>query len=115
VRIAIISFLLAVLASVLCFVLPLYRGQSGLQRFGEPSRVQVRHATLLSVNGPSIYYILVIPVIIAGVPLLLRCRTARIISALSLTGCVVIGAASIGLFYLPSAIAMILAASKKPT
>jgi hypothetical protein len=54
-------------------------------------------------------------VIIAGVPLLLRCRTARIISALALTGCVLIGAASIGLFYLPSAIAMILAASKRPT
>ena len=114
-RKAVISFLLAVLASVLSFTLPLYRGQAGLQRSGEPITVQVWHATLSSVNGPSIYYILAIPVIIAGVPILLRYRTARIISAVLLTGYLVIGAASIGVFYLPSAIMMLLAASEKPT
>ena len=113
-RKAVISFLLAVLASVLSFTLPLYRGQAGLQRSGEPITVQVWHATLSSV-GPSIYYILAIPVIIAGVPILLRYRTARIISAVLLTGYLVIGAASIGVFYLPSAIMMLLAASEKPT
>jgi len=115
VRKAVISFLLAVLASVLSFTLPSYRDHSGLQRSGESSTVQARRATLSSVDGPSIYYILAIPVILAGVPVLLRFRTARIVSAVLLTGYVVIGAASIGLFYLPSAITMILAASEKPT
>ncbi len=112
-RKAVISLLLAVLASVLSFTLPLYREQTSLQRSGEPTTVQVRHARLSSVNGPSISYLLTIPLIIAGVPLLLRFRTARIISAVLLMSCVVIGAASIGLFYFPSAITMILAASEK--
>jgi hypothetical protein len=115
VRKANISLLLAVLASVLSLTLPLYRAQTRLQRSGEPSTLQLRDETLGSVNGPQVYWILAIPVIIAGVPSLLRFRGVRIISALLLTGCVVIGAASIGLFYLPSAIAMILAASKKST
>ena len=112
-RKAVISLLLAVVASVLSFTLPLYRQQTGFQRLGEPATVQVRRATLSSVNGPSVSYLLAIPVIIAGVPLLLRFRTARIISAVLLMSFAVIGAASIGLFYVPSAIMMILAASEK--
>ena len=112
-RKAVISLLLAVLASVLSFTLPFYREQTGVQRSGEPPTVQARHAKLSSVNGPSISYLLAIPVIIAGMPLLLLFRAARIISAILPMSCVVIGAASIGLFYLPSAITMILAASEK--
>jgi hypothetical protein len=114
-RKATISFLLAALASVLSLTLPMYRGQNNLERTGEAGTVEVRHETLSDVNGPMIRYILAIPVIIAGVPVLLRLRTVRIISAVLLTGWVVVGAASVGLFYLPSAIAMILAAFQKPT
>jgi hypothetical protein len=113
VRKVVISLVLAVLASVLSFTLPLYREQTSVRRSGEPTTVQVGHARLSTVNGPLISYLLAIPVIIAGAPLLLRIRTARVISAILLTSCVVIGAASIGLFYLPSAITMILAASEK--
>jgi hypothetical protein len=112
---ATIAFLLAVLASVLSLTLPLYRGQTSFQRSGEPSTHQVRHETLLSVDGPLIFYILAMPVIIAGAPILLRFRAVRIISAILLLGGVVIGAASIGFFYLPSAIMMVMAASEKPT
>lgn len=114
-RKATVSFLLAVLASVLSLALPLYREQTRLQRSGEPNSLQIWHETLTSVNGPLIYYLLAMPVIFAGVPILLRFRGIRIISAVLLTVCVFIGAASIGLFYLPSAITMILAASEKPT
>jgi hypothetical protein len=110
-----VSFLLAVLASVLGLALPLYREQTRLQRPGEPNSPQIQHVTLTSVNGPLIYYILAMPVFFAGVPISLRFRAVRIISAVLLTGCVFIGAASIGFFYLPSAITMILAASEKPT
>jgi hypothetical protein len=109
-RRAAISFLLAVLASVLSLMLPMYKVQTNVERAGEASRVEVRYETLSSVNGPMIRYILAIPVIIAGLPILLRFRAMRIISAVLLTGWVITGAASLGLFYLPSAIAMILAA-----
>ena len=114
-RKATVSFLLAAFGSVLSLTLPLYRAQMTLQRSGEPSTLQVRHETLPNVNGPSVYYRLAIPVIIAGLPFLLRFCAVRIICAALLTGWVVIGAASIGIFYVPSAIAMVLAASEKPT
>jgi hypothetical protein len=113
-RKAAISFLLAVLASVLGLALPMYHAQTSLQRSGEASTVELRHETLSGVNGPTVRFLLAIPVIIAGVPILLRFRAVRIISAVLLVGWVVIGAASVGLFYLPSAITMILAASKNP-
>jgi len=109
-----LSFLLVALASFLSLALPLYRGRTTLQPFGEPSAVQVRNETLASINGPKIYYRLAMPVIIAGLPLLLRFRAVRIISAVWLTGWAVIGIASIGVFYLPGAITMVLAASEKP-
>jgi hypothetical protein len=115
VRKATISFLLAVVASVLSLTVSLYSGKARLQHPGEPSTYPVRHETLISVNGPLVCYILAMPVIIAGVPILLRFRAARIFSAILLLGVVVIGAASIGLFYLPSAITMVMAASEKPT
>jgi hypothetical protein len=112
-RRATISFLLAVLASVLSLTLPMYKVQTSVERVGEARRVEVRHETLSSVNGPMIRYILAIPVIFAGLPIPLRWRAVRIISAVLLTSWVAIGAASVGLFYLPSALTMILAAYQK--
>lgn len=111
---ATISFLMAALAFVLGLALPMYNGQTSLQRSGEAGTVEARHETLSGVNGPMVRYLLAIPVIIAGVPILLRFRATRIISAVLLASWVVIGAASIGLFYLPSAITMIVAASENP-
>ena len=112
-RKATVSFLLAAFASVLSLILPLYREQTVVLHSGKPSTLQVRRETLPSVNGPMIYYTLAIPVIVAGLPLLLRFRALRIICAALLATWVVLGAASIGIFYVPSAIAMALAASEK--
>lgn len=114
-RKATISFLLAVLASVLSLTLPMYSRQTSLQRSGATGTVEVQRETLSNVNGATIRYVLAVPAILAGVPILLRFRAVRIISAVLLTGWMVIGAASIGLFYLPSAVAMILAACENPT
>jgi hypothetical protein len=112
VRKATLSFLLAALTSLLSLLLPLYGGQSTLQHPGKASALEARPETLPSINGPMIYYELAIPVIVAGLPLLLRFRAVRLVCAALLTGWVVIGAASIGMFYLPSATMMVLAASE---
>jgi hypothetical protein len=101
------SFLLSALCSILLCVIPAYSKRSA-------DHLRLRHATLASVNGPTVYYGLVCPVVIAGVPLLLRARMYRVVSALLLIGFVVVGSASIGLLYLPSAVMMILAALVKP-
>jgi hypothetical protein len=103
-RKAAFSFLLSALSSILLSVIPAYN---------ERSANQLWHLTLASVNGPKVYYVLAIPAVIAGVPLLLRARTFRVVSALLLMGWVVVGSASVGLLYLPSAVMMILAVRVK--
>jgi hypothetical protein len=122
-RKVLISFLLAVLASVSSLVAPAYtrltvreipvNGESSSPPQTETSVHPARHATLAEVNGPGTYFLLTIPVAVAGLPLLVRSRAARILSAVLITGWVVIGAASIGLFYIPSAIMMIWSARGK--
>jgi hypothetical protein len=97
------SFLLSALCSILLCVIPAYNKRSA-------NDFRFRHVTLASVNGSTVYYGLACPVVIAGVPLLLRARMYRVVSALLLIGFVVVGSASIGLLYLPSAVMMILAA-----
>ncbi len=122
-RKAAVSFLLAVLSSILLLVVPAYTGITARQAPADrnsPFSAQpetpvrtVRHATLAEVNGPRIYYILAIPVIVAGVPLLLRANKFRVLAAVLLTAWVLIGILSVGFYYLPSAVMMILAAREK--
>jgi hypothetical protein len=69
------------------------------------------HATGLEVNGPPVAFVLVIPMILALLPLAVRRnQRASFIGAgvLSLAFCVV-GAMSVGMFFLPSALLLLLA------
>jgi len=69
------------------------------------------HATGLEVNGPHVAFVLVIPIILALLPLAVRKhqRASFIVAGvLSLAFCVV-GAMSVGMFYLPSALLLLLA------
>ncbi len=114
-RKGLISFLLAVLGSVSSLVVPAYtavtvrktavRREPALSAEAE-TPVRVVHLTLAQVNGRRTYFLSAIPVVVAGLPLLFRFRAIRLLAAALLTFWVVIGAASIGLFYLPSAIMM---------
>jgi hypothetical protein len=122
-RRVLISFSLAVLASISSLVMPAY---SGMTRLEVPASREVspspqnetlvdpaRNATLVEVHGPRTYLFLAIPVAVAGLPLLLQFRAVRILSAALITGWVVVSAASIGLFYIPSAVVMVWAAFGK--
>ena len=97
-----ISFGLTLLVSCLLLVVPVYTITSS----ESPS---VRHATLLSVNGPRAVLGLAVPVLIALVPILIPKFSARIIAGLILIAFAVISGFSIGLFYFPSAIMMLMA------
>jgi hypothetical protein len=100
---AAISFGLAFAVSILLLVLPSYSGWSS-----ESPLVQ-QHATLLQVNGPRALIALVIPVLIALVPVLLPKWWLRLVAGLVLAAFVAVGGFSIGLFYAPSAVIMLLA------
>lgn len=78
--------------------------------------VPVRHlcASLIDVNGPRVLTVLALPVGIAGVGVLLAhfgLRKALWLTAVLLLLFCLIGAFSIGLFYLPSAVALLVAAA----
>jgi hypothetical protein len=121
-RKVLISFLLAVLASVSNLVAPTYTGMTvreiSVNRDSSPPQAEpplhpARHARLAEVNGPGTYFLLAIPVAFAGLPLVFRSRAIRILSAVLITAWFVVGAASIGLFYIPSAVMMIWSALGK--
>jgi hypothetical protein len=122
-RKVLISFSLAVLASVSSLVAPAYtgltvreipvNGESSSPPQTETPLHPARHRTLAEVNGHGTYFLLTIPVAVAGLPLLVRFRAVRILSAVLITGWVVFGATSIGLFYVPSAVMMVCSAHGK--
>jgi hypothetical protein len=122
-RKVLISFLLVVLASASSLVAPAYTGLTVREipvnrESSSPPQTEtpvhpVPHATLAEVNGPGTYFLLTIPVVVAGLPLLVRSRAVRILSAVLITGWVLVASASIGLFYIPSAVMMVWSARGK--
>ena len=77
-------------------------------------------ATLVAVNGPRVYSILAIPVLAAALVVLpwpgkLR-RPIAVVGAVIATAFVVLGMLSVGMFFLPSAVALIaLATAVEPS
>lgn len=71
--------------------------------------------TLAAVNGPGIYLILLLPIALASFPLITREPLARSFgawfSAVMLTGFCMISASTVGMFYAPAALALLLAAT----
>lgn len=93
-----VSFSLAGGVAVFLLVTPIYTDGSS------------RGMTFLELNGAEETLVIFIPMFIALLALLIRKRFIRIASAFLLTGWVAIGAASVGLLYIPAAIAMFAAA-----
>jgi hypothetical protein len=74
-----------------------------------------RRVSLLSSEGPSLVVVLAIPVLLVALPLMLRNATwtyrSRVLIVVLLSILVVLGAMSIGLFFVPTLIAMIVSMS----
>jgi hypothetical protein len=94
------SFALAISAAIFLLVSPIYSGFNG----SRPT-----HATLLQVNGPYALIPVTFPVLMALVALLIGKQWVRIVATILISGFVVIGGFTIGMFYLPAAILMLLA------
>ena len=68
--------------------------------------------SMFQVNGAWVLVVVSVPVLVALIPVLVRHRRARIVSAVLLWfGCVV-GMLSVGMFFVPAAILMTIAASR---
>lgn len=69
--------------------------------------------TLASANGTSVYFLLAIPVLLAAAPLFTMRPyhqfALNAVASVMLVALTVVGAASIGLFYLPAALLLVIA------
>src|SRR5260370_31180948 len=105
-----ISFLLALAVSFLLLVTPTYNGETRSEDAQGHTTVTQTRATLLQVNGWWSLPSLVLPVLIALIPVLIPKRGVRISTAILLGIFAIISGFTGGLFYVPSALAMIVAA-----
>ncbi len=112
------SFATALVVSVVLLFVPVYAGTTQSRSFpstgGVISKSVGFRRTLLQVNGERILLPLAVPVVTAVLPLLFRRSRGRAVleasAATLLATFTVIGGFSIGLLYLPSAGAMLVAA-----
>lgn len=112
------SLVLAGVAAAYLLVVPTNVAESTTFTFwptGSGGPVSTRsETTLLEAEGWSALVPVLIPVILSAAPLLLDgtryAAPARLLAAALLLGFIVVAGFSIGLFYLPSAVAMLLAA-----
>lgn len=128
----VLSFGFALCASLLLVVLPVYAsvshsasvsqissGGDATVRPIEGGRTQSDTRTLIQTNGPSVVLWLAIPVAIAGAALGLNWTRARRPSQIIATGLlitiVLVTGFSIGMFFIPSTIAMLVAAATAAT
>jgi hypothetical protein len=105
-RLTAVSFGLAVSAAIFLLVGPAYSGSAG---------GRTTHATLVEVNGSWVVLPVMFPVLTALVPLIFHKQALRIIATILIGGFAFISGFSIGLFYLPAAITMLLAACVTPS
>ncbi|MFF5790801.1 hypothetical protein ACFY5D_02015 [Paeniglutamicibacter sp. NPDC012692] len=96
-----VAFTLAITASLVLLLIPGYTEVT--QSSDGPE--QVTTSTLLETVGPWIFVPLLIPVVLTGLPLVFRGRSniyASVAAAIALAIFTVLGALSIGWFYLPA-------------
>ena len=88
----------AAAATAVLVVLPFYTGSVNSQ---------MKSATLIEVNGARAILPLMVPIALTVLPLIFPARWVWTVGAILLTVFVLLGAFSIGLFYAPAAVLMI--------
>ena len=106
----------AVVAYGVLVAVPVHSGRYDSHTSGGAEVHAVTRATLAAINGQRVYLLLMIPVVAAALPALpwpptLR-RPAAIAGATIVTAFIVYGMATVGLFFLPCAFALVLLAQR---
>lgn len=98
----------AAVAALVVLVVPMY---SSVTQYPD-GRVETSAKAFVDVNGTWAIAVVLIPVVLAGVPLLLRGRAKRpgaIVAAALLCLFVIIAGFTVGLFFLPAAVCAVIA------
>ncbi len=113
------AFVLALTASVLLLVVPVYKSVSSSavvegSTSSQTETTKTSELTLLEQSGPAVLLALIAPVLITLIPLLVRPCAPRpwlLASAITLSVLCILAGFSIGLLYLPAAVALWVAAA----
>lgn len=110
-RATLVAFIFSLLAAGYLIVAPTYHGVATSSSPDAAPTITETRTTLIQENGWGVLLPVTTPVLICVAAWLLhRKRPARSIAAILITAFVVVAGFSIGLFYAPSAVAMIIAA-----
>lgn len=112
-RFALASFLLAVTAGLFVAFAPLGRRCSASGTPGLPSgQERCISESIFQHDGAWILVLVSVPIVLTLVPVLVRHRAAAIVSTVLLWACCLVGIVSLGLFFVPSAVLMTIAATR---
>jgi hypothetical protein len=112
-RSAVVAFLLAVIGALVSAFAPTGHVMGSSASPGGMSVTRSYNVSMFQINGAWILAVVSVPVLVALIPILVPHRAARIVSAVLLwTGCVV-GMWSVGMFFVPAAIVMTVAAARR--
>ena len=107
-RLTVAAFVTAAIGALVAAFAPTY---TGCTTAGSAVEVCGRE-TSFAVNGSWVLVVVSVPVLVSLIPVLIRRRPARIVSATLLwIGCA-LGMLSVGMFFLPAAILMTIAAAQ---
>ena len=108
-RLAVAASVTAAIGAVVAAFAPTYT--SCTSTAGSPGEI-CGHETSFAVNGAWVLVVVSVPVLVSLIPVLVRRRPARIVSATLLwIGCA-LGMLSVGMFFVPAAILMTIAAAQ---
>lgn len=113
-RFATAAFLLALLGGLVAAFAPLGRTCKVSAIPGQlAGQERCSGTSIFEVDGAWVLVVVTVPILISLVPVLVRHRAAAIISAILLWACCVVGLFSVGMFFVPSAVLMTIAATRR--
>jgi hypothetical protein len=107
----VVSFGLAVLGAGIAAFAPLVSETSATGSPGSDVVVRTEHVSTFEVDGWWVLVVVSVPVLISLLALLIGRRWALVTAAVALWVCCILGIVSVGLFFIPSAVAMTVAAA----
>jgi amino acid transporter len=111
-RLAVWSFLAAIVAGAVAAFAPLGHVTEGRMDAGGVEVTRSYGVSVFSHDGPWVLVIVAVPILIALASALIPARAVRLVSMVLLWAFCVMGAASVGLLFVPSAALMTFAAIK---
>ncbi|WP_163544726.1 hypothetical protein [Occultella kanbiaonis] len=101
-----VAFVLAAVAFVVLVFVPIFLvpGQDATE-----SAADIERISLIALSGPAVLGVLAVPVLLAGLPLVVKGRITAVLTAVLLIAFALFTLLGIGVFYIPAALTAVVA------